>query len=270
MRVISARRQQQHAAALHRSLPSSGSITPPTWEPVMTLISVVTINYNNRDGLQRTMDSVVQQHTDVCALQYVVIDGGSTDGSVELALGRAKEIDVFVSEPDDGIYAAMNKGLNRVTGEWVVFMNSGDCFAGPEALSTIARAAGEQGGTWVIYGDNISPRGLEPAAPLHRLRAGVIHACHQAMAFRVCDVRYNEKWRIYSDLDFVLQYYKRFKAKAFRHVAEPLSIIEESGLSARFPGAKRKEKFGIVYERFGLPGLMFAVAASVLAAVDLL
>lgn len=236
----------------------------------MTLISVVTINYNNRDGLQRTMDSVMQQHTDWCALQYVVIDGGSTDGSVELALSRAEDIDVFVSEPDDGIYPAMNKGLNRVTGEWVVFMNSGDCFAGPNTLSTIARTASERGGTWLIYGDNISPRGLEPAAPLYHLRAGVIHACHQAMAFRVCDLRYDEKWHIYSDLDFVLQYYQRFKAKAFRYVAEPLSIIEESGLSARFPSAKRREKFGIVYERFGLPGLVFALAASLLAAIDLL
>ncbi|KAI3593488.1 hypothetical protein D9X30_1215 [Cupriavidus sp. U2] len=236
----------------------------------MTQISVVTVNYNNRAGLGRTMDSVAMQHADTFQVQYLVIDGGSTDGSVELAQSRAAEIDVFVSEPDNGVYAAMNKGLARATGEWVLFMNSGDCFARPDALSIIVKAAHEHRGAWLIYGDNISPRGLEPAAPLHRLKAGVIHACHQAMAFRVCDLRYDEKWRIYSDLDFVLQYYKRFKAKAFRHVPVALSLIEESGLSASFPGAKRREKFGIVYERMGLAGLIFALASSVLAAIDLL
>nr|WP_315593472.1 glycosyltransferase family 2 protein [uncultured Cupriavidus sp.] len=235
----------------------------------MTQISVVTVNYNNCDGLRRTMDSVAQQQTDTFSVQYLVIDGGSTDGSVELARARAAEIDVLVSEPDGGVYAAMNKGLSRATGEWVVFMNSGDCFASPEALSTVVHAAHKDGNAWLIYGDNISPRGVEPAAPLYKLRAGIIHACHQAMAFRVCDLRYEEKWRIYSDLDFVLQYYKRFKAKAFRYVPVPLSSIEESGLSASYPGAKRREKFGIVYDRMGLAGLIFALASSVLVAIDL-
>ena len=236
----------------------------------MTQISVVTVNYNNRDGLARTMDSVAQQQADTFDVQYLVIDGGSADGSVELARARAAEIDVFVSEPDNGVYAAMNKGLARATGEWVLFMNSGDCFARPDALSIVVQAAHEHRGAWLIYGDNISPRGLEPAAPLYRLRAGIIHACHQAMAFRVCDLRYDEKWRIYSDLDFVLQYYTRFKAKAFRHVPFALSLIEESGISASYPAAKRREKFGIIQQRMGLGGLVFALACSVLAAIDLL
>lgn len=236
----------------------------------MTQISVVTVNYNNCDGLRRTMDSVAQQESDTFQVQYLVIDGGSTDGSVALAQARAAEIDVFISEPDNGVYAAMNKGLVRATGEWVLFMNSGDCFARPDALSIVVQAARQHQSAWLIYGDNISPRGLEPAAPLHRLKAGVIHACHQAMAFRVCDLRYDEKWRIYSDLDFVLQYYKRFKARAFRYVPIALSLIEESGLSASYPGEKRREKFNIVYHRMGPTGLIVALASSVLAAIDLL
>lgn len=236
----------------------------------MTRISVITINFNNRDGLSRTMDSVQMQSRNDYVLEYLVIDGGSSDGSVELARTRQAEIDVFVSEPDGGVYPAMNKGLNLATGEWAVFMNSGDCFATPDALSTVVRSARQGETPWLIYGDNISPRGLEPAAPLSRLRAGVIHACHQAMAFRVCDLRYEEKWRIYSDLDFVIQYYKRFTAKAFRYVQVPLSSIEESGLSATYPSQKRREKFGIVYERLGATGLLFALATSLLTALDLL
>lgn len=237
----------------------------------MTGISVITINLNNRAGLEKTMDSVASQHRDEFQLEFLVIDGRSTDGSVDLVQSRRGEVDVFVSEPDGGVYSAMNKGLNLATREWAVFMNSGDCFASPTALAEMLNSARSQTEPpWLIYGDNISPRGLEPAGPLYMLRAGIIHACHQAMAFRVCDLRYNEKYRIYSDLDFVLQYYKRFKAKAFHYVPKALSSIEASGISASFPMEKRREKFRIVYDRMGAVGLLFALSVSVLTAIDLL
>ena len=89
-------------------------------------LSVITINYNNRDGLRKTIESVVNQ---TCRdFEYIIIDGGSTDGSVDVIKQYADKIDYWVSEPDKGIYNAMNKGIAVAHGEYLNFMNSGDCF----------------------------------------------------------------------------------------------------------------------------------------------
>ena len=88
--------------------------------------SIITINYNNCEGLGRTLESVVNQ---TCRdFEYIVIDGGSTDGSKELIEQYADRIDYWVSEPDKGIYNAMNKGIAVAKGEYCNFMNSGDTF----------------------------------------------------------------------------------------------------------------------------------------------
>lgn len=88
------------------------------------LISIITVNRDNLAGLQRTVDSVLQQTWK--AYEYIVIDGNSTDGSAEFLKSRDSEIDKWVSELDTGIYNAMNKGIRMATGEYLLFLNSGD------------------------------------------------------------------------------------------------------------------------------------------------
>lgn len=87
-------------------------------------LSIITINYNNRDGLRKTIESVVAQTTR--EFEYIIIDGGSTDGSVDVIKEYANYIDYWVSEPDKGIYNAMNKGVAAAHGEYCQFLNSGD------------------------------------------------------------------------------------------------------------------------------------------------
>lgn len=88
-------------------------------------LSIITINYNNRDGLQKTIDSVISQiYKD---FEWIIIDGGSTDGSKELIERYADYMTYWVSEPDKGIYNAMNKGILVSQGEYLLFLNSGDC-----------------------------------------------------------------------------------------------------------------------------------------------
>ncbi|RQO39124.1 glycosyltransferase [Chryseobacterium sp. KBW03] len=87
-------------------------------------ITIITINFNNRNGLQKTMDSVFRQTNK--DFQYIVIDGGSSDGSKELIEINQSKINDWVSEPDNGIYHAMNKGIEKATGEYLLFLNSGD------------------------------------------------------------------------------------------------------------------------------------------------
>ena len=87
-------------------------------------LSIITINYNNLEGLKRTFESVVNQTWQ--EFEYIVIDGGSSDGSAEYIDSQSQHIDYWVSEPDNGIYNAMNKGIAKATGEYLLFLNSGD------------------------------------------------------------------------------------------------------------------------------------------------
>lgn len=101
----------------------------------MKKISVITINYNNCDGLRRTLESVAAQ---TCKdFEYIVIDGGSTDGSVELIKQYESIITYWVSEPDRGIYHAMNKGVAKATGEYCNFLNSGDKYHDKDVIKNL-------------------------------------------------------------------------------------------------------------------------------------
>ena len=85
------------------------------------LISIITINYNNVVGLKRTMSSVFEQTYK--NIEYIIIDGGSTDGSKAYLQDHNQNIDYWVSEPDKGVYNAMNKGIKIASGEYVLFLN---------------------------------------------------------------------------------------------------------------------------------------------------
>lgn len=98
-------------------------------------LSIITINYNNRDGLKTTIDSIVSQSFK--DFEWIVIDGGSTDGSRELIEQYADHFAYWVSETDKGVYNAMNKGIVLAKGEFINFMNSGDGFASPTILEEI-------------------------------------------------------------------------------------------------------------------------------------
>lgn len=98
-------------------------------------ISIITISYNCRDCIEKTIKSVIGLSYD--NLEYIIIDGGSTDGTVDIIEQYKDKIAYFVSERDKGIYDAMNKGLAVATGEWVNFMNAGDFFANKDVLNSI-------------------------------------------------------------------------------------------------------------------------------------
>ena len=97
--------------------------------------SIVTINYNNAEGLRRTIQSVVSQT--YADYEYLIIDGGSSDGSVNAIKDYEDRISYWVSEKDGGIYNAMNKGVKVAHGEYLIFMNSGDVFYNSDVLKNI-------------------------------------------------------------------------------------------------------------------------------------
>ena len=90
----------------------------------MNKISIITVNYNDREGLKKTIESVINQTWQ--DFEFIIIDGGSTDGSREVIEQYKDKIDYWISEPDKGIYNAMNKGIKAASGEFLLFLNSGD------------------------------------------------------------------------------------------------------------------------------------------------
>ena len=104
----------------------------------MQKISIITINYNNLEGLKRTVESVVHQTWQ--EFEYIIIDGGSTDGSKKYIEGQSEYIDYWVSEPDKGVYNAMNKGIEKALGTYLLFLNSGDVLYNDNVLLEIKKS----------------------------------------------------------------------------------------------------------------------------------
>lgn len=105
------------------------------------IFSIITINYNNQEGLERTIKSVISQT--FFDYEFIIIDGGSTDESVNVIKTYKDKINYWVSEPDNGIYNAMNKGIKKANGEYLNFMNSGDCFYKEDILKKVYYEIGE-------------------------------------------------------------------------------------------------------------------------------
>jgi glycosyltransferase involved in cell wall biosynthesis len=110
--------------------------------PYKYKLSVITINYNNRTGLEKTIKSVIGQ--DFGDFEYVIIDGGSTDGSKELIEANKERLHYWVSEKDKGIYNAMNKGIAAARGEYLLFLNSGDYLYEPDSLTKAFACIGDE------------------------------------------------------------------------------------------------------------------------------
>lgn len=115
-------------------------------------ISIITVSYNAVQTIERTILSVLNQNYP--NIEYIIIDGGSTDGTVEIIKKYAEKLSYWVSEPDKGIYDAMNKGISHATGDYVGIINSDDWYA-DKALKIVADASIEYPQIDIFYGDMI-------------------------------------------------------------------------------------------------------------------
>jgi glycosyltransferase involved in cell wall biosynthesis len=114
-------------------------------------ISIITINFNNASGLERTINSVLQQ--DYYDVEYIVIDGNSLDGSKAVINKYSDRLAYWISEPDTGIYNAMNKGIAKATGDYLLFLNSGDHFFQLNCLALLINRVNQQKPQQLIYGN---------------------------------------------------------------------------------------------------------------------
>ena len=117
------------------------------------MVSVITVVYNNAAAIRKTMDSFFAQTW--AKKEYVVIDGGSTDGTVDVIREYADRLAYWCSEPDEGLYHAMNKGIEHCKGDWIMVLNSGDLLAFPDSLERAIKNTPDIDHADVIYGDSI-------------------------------------------------------------------------------------------------------------------
>ena len=166
-------------------------------------LSIITINYNDCVGLRKTIESVVNQtYKD---FEYIVIDGGSTDGSVDVIREYADTIDYWISESDKGIYNAMNKGIDVAKGEYYNFLNSGDTFCDKNTLDYVSRYISNYD---IVCGNTIMPYRQEPIKKItfNSLYSGTI--CHQCAFIKgtlMKKYRYDETLKIVADRKFFIQ-----------------------------------------------------------------
>ncbi len=206
-------------------------------------ISVVTVSYNAIDLIEDTIKSVAAQtYPDV---EYIVIDGASKDGTKELINRHSEKISYWVSEPDKGIYDAMNKGIQAATGEYIIFMNAGDKFTDSKVIEKIVPYLGKDiivSGHWRrCYSDGrkkyASPK------PLDHLRTEM-PLCHQATFINLSyhkAHRFDTSFRFSADYDF---FYRAWKQGAcFRFV----DVVVADFLEAQ--GTSTENIIGSVMER---------------------
>lgn len=208
------------------------------------LLSIVTVCRNHRDGLARTHASLAAQRWR--GFEWLVQDGGSTDGGLDLLAGLADPAPLLESGPDDGIYDAMNRGLARATGDYVLFLNAGDAIAEAGTLSRLAVALRDAPPPDLLYGDAYEKGEggwqRKRARETKWLWYGMI--CHHpAILYRravLAGLTYDRRYRVAADYAFTLEALGR--ARTVRRLAVPICRVEPAGLSAREAARGRREQ----------------------------
>lgn len=193
-------------------------------------ISVVTVCYNSVDTIEETMLSVLNQTYP--NIEYIIIDGGSTDGTVDIINKYSDRLAYWVSEPDKGIYDAMNKGIAVATGDYINFMNAGDEFVDPYVVEAISSYLPDNL-TAVVYGNSVSYDGetyveRKPS----QLKQMSIHGCfcHQAAFIGNLQLHYDEKYQITADYALFAKLYFKYRWK-FIYVNRSICIYRFGGIS---------------------------------------
>lgn len=221
------------------------------------LFSIITVTYNAAEVLMPTLDSVkAQSFSD---FEYLVIDGASSDDTLQLIEDAGIATASVWSEPDKGLYDAMNKALKKAKGEYLIFLNAGDAFATPETLARIAVKA--QDHPDVIYGQTqlvddqrkvVGMRHLTAPAVLDwkSFKDGML-VCHQAfIAKRELCPEYNLNYRFSADYDWCIKVLRQSQSTAYVGDEPIISYLSE-GLTTENHKKSLRERYRIMCHYYG-------------------
>ena len=242
----------------------------------MIKFSIITCTYNASEVLQRTLDSVMSQTWG--QIEHIIVDGASKDSTMAMAEAYRRrsaeeetEHDIIIkSEPDRGLYDAMNKGLQLATGDYVVFLNAGDVLPTDETLENISNDVNERSDgrlPAVLYGDTnivdnngelLRPRRLVPPDNLswRSFRHGML-VCHQAFYVRTDIAKaepYNLKYRFSADVDWCIRVMKRAEKEGLPLLQLPEVVVNylDGGMTNKNHRASLVERFRVMRRHYGL------------------
>jgi len=212
----------------------------------LPLITVITVVYNGEKYLEETIQSVINQTYP--NVEYIIIDGGSTDGTIDIIKKYEDYVDYWVSEKDGGIYDAMNKGIDLSTGTWINFMNAGDIFITNKVLKdslkifTINDIA-------IIYSDVIVKFGdygvLKKAYNINKINYFMPfqHQCSFTKSSIIKECKFDTNFKLAADYDLFLSQYQ--KGKKFYYLNKPIAEVSSGGVSDSQRNLVRKEYYSI-------------------------
>ena len=214
----------------------------------MKKLSVITINYNNAAGLETTFASICHENFPIDLVEYIVIDGGSNDQSLELIKKHESFITYWVSEKDNGIFQAMNKGLNKAEGEYVIFMNSGDSFIEDVLTETFIQ---QMGSADIYYGDVIvqveeKSSSIKQTSSLDFLYMLGKTICHQSVFMKTTLCK---KYSFTEDKDYSItgdwiQLFSMLKLEKLvvSYLNQPICIYNGEGQSEQFKELRQQQR----------------------------
>lgn len=199
------------------------------------LISIVTVCFNAVNNIEETILSVISQSYE--NIEYIIIDGGSTDGTVDIIKKYESKIHYWISEPDKGIYDAMNKGIDKAIGEWINFMNAGDSFCDNNTVEQCVLSIKNNSNTDIIYGDTIAifknGKFLSTPKNINLLNKHTVF-CHQSSFIKTSvasKYKFDVKYKILADYNLFRKLY--FSNYIFKYINIPISNYEaENGISS--------------------------------------
>jgi glycosyltransferase involved in cell wall biosynthesis len=199
-------------------------------------ISIITVVYNNKDGLLQTIKSVFNQN--YINKEYIIIDGGSTDGSKELLESYGNTIDYWISEKDNGIYSAMNKGIQMASGDYCIFLNSGDYFIDNFTLSELIAYSNMEN---IIFGDLVYKNKIEEFTVVSPDELSLFYFVNNTLPHPCTLIRkelfslygsYDEDYLICADWVFFIDMICKHHV-SYKHVQKPTAVFLLGGLSSR-------------------------------------
>ncbi|WP_407428389.1 glycosyltransferase [Arcticibacter sp.] len=265
--AVMARFSEKVIAAKHVAVYNevSGNAEPSTFRP---LLSVITVVYNNVEDIERTVRSVINQTYQ--NIEYIVIDGGSTDGTLEALQRYAPKINRLVSEKDAGIYDAMNKGLALASGDYILFMNSGDEIYAPDTVANIFHSADNADiyyGETEMYNERWESLGRRrhqaPKRLTHSSFRYGMSVSHQAIYIkRAIAGPYDLQYQLSADIDWILSAIK--KAHNIRYVDSYVAKYLVGGMSKQKHRQSLMERFQIFSKHYGtLPNIFYHVVITI-------
>lgn len=229
--------------------------------PGKPLISIITVIFNGEQYLEETIQSILNQTYD--NVEYIVIDGGSTDGTLDIIKKYDNQIDYWVSEKDSGIYDAMNKGIRMSTGKWLNFLNGGDRYYSNNVLTNIFTQNDTSlynliYGDFYIVGRDSTPIRILEAEKLttKSIKKGMI-INHQSIFVRKKHTPlYNLKYKYKAEWNWLIDIIYEQDIKKIFYTGFPIVYYQLGGFSAQGFNKDFKEYLDIKYNRFGINSII--------------